>query len=594
MNRMIRGICPKLGKALVVGAFALTFLSATSLTAASQESGGAEHRQPNRKANTDLGVRGHGFMAKDGVLTTVDAPGVGAFTAIFGIDDRGATTGGYVDRSGMLHGFIRRNDRFTTVDFPGAKATVLARMNAQGKIVGAYSDDANAPAFKMSRGFLWHNGVFTAIDVPGAKRTQPFGINNQGQIVGEYDDAEGRSHGFLMDQGVVTTIDAPDGAATIASDIDDSGRIVGTFVAAVPDAGLAGVFRGFLRDAAGVFTPIDVPNADPAGGTNAFGINRHGQIVGTWFDASPGVNLSRGFLLKDGVFTTIDAPAATRGTMILDISDSGRLAGVYDITRQGYLQVQRGEFTTIYPPEGSLSGSENGGVNNRGQIASIYRDAEGSFRGFLLDERGFTPIDVPGALTSVAHKINDHGQVVGGYSTLSNESLTPGHGYVWHDGVVTPIDVPGALHTQAFDIDNHSRIVGEYQDAAGIFHGFLRDQKGTFTTVDVPGASATSITAANDRGQMAGAYIDARGAFHASLLDRDVFTTIDIPNATVTLPLGINNQGQVVGIYVLGTTGRGFMLRDGTFTDTTPPTGTLGTWLSTDIDDRGRILGFYE
>ena len=32
MNRIIRGICSKLGKALVVCAFALTFLSATSLT----------------------------------------------------------------------------------------------------------------------------------------------------------------------------------------------------------------------------------------------------------------------------------------------------------------------------------------------------------------------------------------------------------------------------------------------------------------------------------------------------------------------------------------------------------------------------------
>ncbi|MFL5267126.1 MAG: hypothetical protein ACJ8AH_11115 [Stellaceae bacterium] len=273
MNRIIRGICSKLGKALVVCAFALTFLSATSLTADSQEPHGAEHLQPNPNGNTDVGVRGHGFMAEGGVFTIVDAPGAGAFTAVFGIDDRGAIVGGYVDQRGMLHGFIHRNDRFTTVDFPGARATVLARGNAQGQIVGAYSDDANAPTLKLSHGFLWHNGVFTTIAVPGAVRTQPFGINNQGQIVGEYVDAEGRSHGFLLHRGVVTTIDAPDSTDTIASDIDDSGRMVGTFVAAVPGSGLAGGFRGFLRDAAGVFTTIDVPNADPTGDTNAVGIN---------------------------------------------------------------------------------------------------------------------------------------------------------------------------------------------------------------------------------------------------------------------------------------------------------------------------------
>jgi uncharacterized membrane protein len=52
----------------------------------------------------------------------------------------------------------------------------------------------------------------------------------------------------------------------------------------------------------------------------------------------------------------------------------------------------------------------------------MYRDTGGIFRGFLLDERGFTTIDVPAALTSVAHKINDHGQVVGGYSTRSTRA----------------------------------------------------------------------------------------------------------------------------------------------------------------------------
>jgi hypothetical protein len=159
---------------------------------------------------------------------------------------------------------------------------------------------------------------------------------------------------------------------------------------------------------------------------------------------------------------------------------------------------------------------------------------------------------------------------------------------------VTPIDVPGALHTQAVDIDNHGRIAGEYQDAAGIFHGFARDLSGTFTTVDVPGASATSITAVNDRGLMTGAYLDAAGTFHAFLLHQGVSTTIDIPNATVTLPFGVNNAGQIAGFYFDGGRGRGFMLRDGTFTDKTPPAGTFATWGSVDIDDRGRILGFYE
>jgi hypothetical protein len=56
------------------------------------------------------------------------------------------------------------------------------------------------------------------------------------------------------------------------------------------------------------------------------------------------------------------------------------------------------------------------------------------------------------------------------------------------------------------------------------------------------------------------------------------------------------SRGEVVGIYVLGnlTEGFGFMYPNGTFTDTPTSSGTFAMWFSVDIDDRGRILGFYE
>jgi probable HAF family extracellular repeat protein len=154
------------------------------------------------------------------------------------------------------------------IDFPGARATLVARVNAQGQTVGAYSEEANAVATDLPHGFLLKDGVFTRIDVPGARRTQPFGINNNGQIVGAYVDAEGRSHGFLLDNGVFTTIDAPDDAATIAFDIDDSGRIVG-----ISGSGGAAT-RGFLRAPDGAFTPIEVPDGAQ---TYAFGINNRAK-----------------------------------------------------------------------------------------------------------------------------------------------------------------------------------------------------------------------------------------------------------------------------------------------------------------------------
>jgi uncharacterized membrane protein len=178
----------------------------------------------------------------NGVFTTLDAPRTGSFTAVFGIDDSGKkTVGGYVDSGGTLHGFLRDDRRFTNIDFLGAKATLVARMNARGQIVGAYSEDATTPALDLPHGFLLEGGVFTRIDFPGAARTHPFGINSRGQIVGQYRDTGGTSHGFLLDQGVFTTIAAPFNTSTLAADIDDRGRVVGI------SYGGAGAAQGFLR-----------------------------------------------------------------------------------------------------------------------------------------------------------------------------------------------------------------------------------------------------------------------------------------------------------------------------------------------------------
>ncbi len=369
-----------------------------------------------------------------------------------------------MDRRGRLHGYLLDQGKFTVIDFPGAKATFVARINAQGQIVGAYSEESNTPAFNLPHGFLLQDGVFTKIDVPGARRTQPFGINNHGQIVGEYVDAEGRSHGFLLENGVFTTIDAPGGASTIAFDINDKGQIVGiSFTGSI----VTGFGSAFVRDANGAFTPVAVPDSFI---TVPFGINNRGQVVGHYQDAA--ARNGHGFLLDQGVLTTIDAPDATRGTFVFDINKPGQIAGAYDLVVYGYLQDRRGDFTTIDHPDAVRLTGEPISINNRGQIAGAYTDAQGAFRGFLQDKHGFTNVDVPGALQTQPYKINDHGQVVG---LFVDAKTGVQHGFLLDNSVFTTIDVPGAVLTAALDIDNHGQIAGQYLDAAGIFHGFLRD-----------------------------------------------------------------------------------------------------------------------
>ena len=129
---------------------------------------GGSHMMDSHKGKNDTGIRGHGFVADSGVFTTIDAPGAGLFTGVFGIDESGKTVGGYIDDRGRLHGFLRDKEAFTVIDFPGAKATVASKINTQGQIVGAYSENSNTPALDLPHGFLFDKGVFTTIEASDA------------------------------------------------------------------------------------------------------------------------------------------------------------------------------------------------------------------------------------------------------------------------------------------------------------------------------------------------------------------------------------------------------------------------------------------
>src|SRR5215471_7390242 len=73
------------------------------------------------------------------------------------------------------------------------------------------------------------------------------------------------------------------------------------------------------------FTTFNAPGATGFG-TNAFGINNSGQIVGLFYDA--GNTATHGFLDTGGSFTTINVPGAT-STYAYGINDSGQIVGYF-------------------------------------------------------------------------------------------------------------------------------------------------------------------------------------------------------------------------------------------------------------------------
>jgi probable HAF family extracellular repeat protein len=104
-------------------------------------------------------------------------------------------------------------------------------------------------------------------------------------------------------------------------------------------------------------------------------------------------------------------------------------------------------------------------INNRGQIAGIYADADRTTHAFLRDQDGvYTTIDVPGASVTFPFGINNRGHVVGFYMDANQVR----HGFLFKNGALTTIDHPlASSDSQAHDLNDRGQIVGLYERAAG-------------------------------------------------------------------------------------------------------------------------------
>jgi uncharacterized membrane protein len=272
--------------------------------------------------------------------------------------------------------------------------------------------------------------------------------------------------------------------------------------------------------------------------------------------AAPAPTAFRGFVLRNGRYSKFDVPGATTKTVV-------------------------------------------GGSNDRSQLVGGYSDARGE-HGFLQDARGrITRIDVPGARSTSAAKINDRGQVVGfdTLTTLLEDPNAQRRGYLLDRGRFVRIDVPDAVDTQPTGINNRGRVVGQYLDAAGGFHGFVWE-RGRYTTVDAPGAVGTFVTDINDRGQLLGGRVEPDGTVRGFVLEQGRATTFAPPGAVVVAPFDINNRGQIVGSAYrdpTATAGQGFLLAKdptGGFTPINFP-GAANTVVA-GINDRGLIVAGYQ
>jgi probable HAF family extracellular repeat protein len=245
-------------------------------------------------------------------FASIDPPGATA-TFAQGLTNSGQVVGNYNDAANVSHGFLRTSaGTFTSFDFPGARQSFASDINASGQIVGTYTDSANS-----THSYLLSGGTFSTLSVPSSFSTSATGINAFGQVVGYYLDSAQNGHGFLLSGGVYTTIDGPGAASNFPAAINAAGQIVGNYI----DASSASV--GYVRNAAGTFTPIVFPGA--AGETDPFGINALDSVVGFYDDGIEFV----GFALRGGGYSNFPQAPGFTDTLPSKINDLDQIVGTY-------------------------------------------------------------------------------------------------------------------------------------------------------------------------------------------------------------------------------------------------------------------------
>jgi hypothetical protein len=269
---------------------------------------------------------------------------------------------------------------------------------------------------------------FQPVNVPGAAATQAYGINNKNLIVGDYINAAGAQLGMDLKGSKVTSYSCPDGAQTVLLGVN-SGKI-----------GVA--------DCAGA-DPLREPGPD-------------GQIY-LAFDGHLN-QLSKVCICNNPEGVAINDPEIL---MVLFQDENGN-------PQIGTFGVNSGVFTQLSPPEQVYEPVPNPwyplGINNSGALVlETVNPASGLIDSWFYSGGTYTEINVPGALSSYAHGINNNGDIV--YTFLDANLRSHGALYLASTGQFYEFDDPnGPGVTEAFGINDEVagkkssklRIVGDY------------------------------------------------------------------------------------------------------------------------------------
>ncbi len=313
-------------------------------------------------------------------------------------------------------------------------------------------------------------------------RVSNLGINDNGWVVGSTEEGPSPDNcGFAWNGS--TTDYLVGGGASGACDINNSNQVLGW------DAMGPGIFEKVQNP----FLPgtyhwqinyLENPREHFSMGS---AINDSGHVAGSLFP-TPLTNAS---FWKDGQrYDLAGTPPWHEIAGGFDINNSDQLVGYCG--DRAFLWEEGLGMQDLGKLDGHVSAVARG-INNAGscQVVGDSYDQAGQSHAFIWQNDTMAPLADTGCDESWAVRINDNGDVIGGFSTASNSSVC-----LWQDGVLIDLNTVelselGWVIERADDINNAGCIVGygtnpQSQD----YHGFVMipiPEPGTFALLAVGG-----------------------------------------------------------------------------------------------------------
>jgi probable HAF family extracellular repeat protein len=312
--------------------------------------------------------------------------------------------------------------------------------------------------------------------LPGNSVSKASALDDAGEAAG-ISETPTASIATMFSGGKATSISTLGSTVSVANAINGSGEIAGwNSYDSSPNFDP----QAFLYSN-GSMQNINSPSLFPSG-TEAYGINNAGEVVGTGYINS---STFHAFLYSGGKMKDIGPSGAFQASAYA-INTAGQIVGTYSLNSgaSGTFLYTNGKMTTLPNPPGSRGGF-GAAINDNGEIVGTMYPSEGSHAAKFSDGAWTDLGNLTGAQGSGATAINTAGQIVGTaifppiYKPFRAGKHVP---FISTAGGLVNLNtlIPsgtGFTLTDAVDINESGQILCDATNASGNAHAVLLNPK---------------------------------------------------------------------------------------------------------------------